>query len=105
VIALMPPPEPIGPYVTLRPRLESTFGVQAETSGATKELPAPVRDPAVDFAPAPVVSVNAAPIAARTATVLRVKVSPLVFGSRHDEGARPPPRRGKSLGEGVVTGW
>src|SRR4029450_483003 len=26
VIALIPPPEPIGPYVTLIPRAESTFG-------------------------------------------------------------------------------
>jgi hypothetical protein len=74
----------------LRPKAESTFGVQTDTSGATNELPAPVRDPAVDFAPALVVRTNAAPIAARTATVLRVKVSPLLFGSCHDEGARPP---------------
>src|SRR4051794_19260284 len=42
VIALMPPPEPIGPYVILRPSAESTLPVQAATSGATNELPAPV---------------------------------------------------------------
>src|SRR5919197_4142442 len=35
VIALIPPPDPIGPYVILRPSAESTFWVHTATSGAT----------------------------------------------------------------------
>src|SRR5438552_8258050 len=42
LIALIPPPEPIGPYVTLMPRSLSTFGIHAWTSFETNELPAPV---------------------------------------------------------------
>src|SRR5438046_10625788 len=61
------------------PYAASTFGIQADTSGATNELPAPVTDPADALAPAPVVSTSAAPIAARTASVLRVKIAPLVW--------------------------
>src|SRR5919199_1937031 len=34
VIALMPPPDPIGPYVILIPNLFSTLGIHALTSGA-----------------------------------------------------------------------
>ena len=79
VMALIPPPEPIGPYVTLTPYAASTFGIQADTSGATNELPAPVSEAAEALAPAPVVRTSAAPIAARTASVLRVKIAPLVW--------------------------
>src|SRR5712692_4546927 len=75
----MPPPEPIGPYVTLTPYAASICGIHADTSGATNELPAPVRDPAETLAPAPVVRTSAAPIVARTASVLRVKIAPLVW--------------------------
>src|ERR687888_1636582 len=50
VIALMPPPEPIGPYVTLRPSCVSTACVQTWTSFDTNELPAPVSSVAFGFA-------------------------------------------------------
>src|SRR5919198_4698271 len=51
MICWIPPPEPIGPYVTLRPKAESTFGIHADTSGATNELPAPTTDPPAGLAP------------------------------------------------------
>ena len=62
VICEMPPPLPIGPYVTLMPRAPSTFGTQACTSFETKVLPAPVKLPPVAFepdAPAPPLAVRA----------------------------------------------
>src|SRR5215208_7143394 len=66
VIALMPPPEPMGPYVIFTPNLLSTWGIQALTSGATNELPAPVSDPAAGRAPAvavrPSATTSAAPM-------------------------------------------
>src|SRR5256712_3964921 len=62
VICAMPPPLPIGPYVTLMSRAPSTFATQACTSFETKVLPAPVKLPPVTFepdAPAPLLAVRA----------------------------------------------
>jgi hypothetical protein len=62
VIALIPPPEPIGEYVTLIPRDESTFGIHVWTSFDTNVLPAPVKLPAFAFeldAPAPMTAASA----------------------------------------------
>src|SRR5712691_713428 len=102
VICAMPPPEPIGPYVTLMPYAASTFGIHADTSGATNELPAPVRDPAEAPAPAPVVTTSAAPIAVRRASVLRVKIAPLVWFMSCQR-ARAPSSCGKNGGFNPVT--
>src|SRR3989442_1023716 len=43
VIALIPPPDPIGPYVTLILRSLWIFGIHVLTSFETNVLPAPVR--------------------------------------------------------------
>jgi hypothetical protein len=48
---LIPPPEPIGPYVILIPSAELTAGDHPSwTSFDTNELPAPVSSVALDFA-------------------------------------------------------
>jgi len=68
---LIPPPEPIGEYVTLIPRDESTFGIHVWTSFDTNVLPAPVKLPAFAFeldAPARMTAVSAT--AASTASAM-----------------------------------
>src|SRR3954447_9083294 len=79
MICWIPPPDPIGPYVTFRPKVLSTFGIQAETRGATNELPAPMSEPLLRCAPAVAVRTKATLSAPRTASVRRVKVSPLMW--------------------------
>src|SRR5215510_11020802 len=44
VTAEMPPPEPIGEYVSPIPNADPSCGIHCETSGNTNELPAPVMD-------------------------------------------------------------
>jgi hypothetical protein len=83
VIALIPPPEPIGEYVTLIPSEEFTFGIHVWTSFETNVLPAPVRLPACAFepdapAPATVASATAASIVSAMMNFL-VKLLPPLF--------------------------
>src|SRR5512133_1818701 len=69
VICAMPPPLPIGPYVTLMSRAFWTLGTQACTSFETNVLPAPVRLPLFVFDPdAPAPPVTASVAAASKAT-------------------------------------
>src|SRR5262245_15213852 len=68
VIALIPPPEPIGLYWSSYPKAEPTAGIHWFTSGATKLLPAPVMVVPLCFAgaaPAPAAATAAsAPVTA-----------------------------------------
>src|SRR6476469_9212367 len=69
----MPAPEPTGLYCTEYPNAEPSAGVQTETSGETKELPAPVIVVSLLVAVAAVAATSAA------ATAASVIVSVLVM--------------------------
>src|SRR5438132_7313875 len=108
-MALTPPPEPIGPYVTLIPSAESTFGIQAWTSFDTNELPAPVSSPAFGFAcaePVMLASVSATTAASTPNSVivflLKISSSPCLVLESTASSMPPPEGR---MGRRKVKLW
>src|SRR5579871_773634 len=80
VMAVTPPPEPLGlaGYVTVMPRADWTFGIHLLTSGATNVLPSPWS--VADWRAAPAAETATTAMAAVAATASEIRTSMPFFG-------------------------
>src|SRR5262245_19470131 len=100
----MPPPEPIGEYVICVPDLPPYSLIQAPTSGATNELPAPVRLSSAFRAPAAPTAASAMSAAASSSETF-VSIRVLLEFMFPADGRRGGRERGETLGERKVSEW
>src|SRR3954466_2984590 len=87
----MPAPEPTGLYCTEWPNAEPSAGVQVETSGETKELPAPLIVVSLLVAVAAVATTRAAATAV-SVIINGLVMRPMCLGRRRTwaDGVLPP---------------